>query len=67
MLFKNKKEKPKYNFEKILNAFSKYKKDYSITYEQNGADISVKIESLIKPSKPPKRAPTSLETSKTKA
>ena len=62
-MFKNKK----YQFEKILDAFKKYQKDYCIKLEQNGADISVLIESKIKPSKPPKRTPTSLETSKAKA
>ena len=62
MLFKKKK---RYEFEKILEAFKPYKKDYAIIIEQEDAKISVNIESLIKPSKPPKRACTSLKSGKT--
>lgn len=63
MLFK--KRKRNYKFEEILKAFAPYKKDYAIQIKQNNADIELNIESLIKPSKPPKRTPTSLKTSKT--
>ena len=54
-----------YQFEKILNHFKKYEKNYCITIEQKNDDISVLIESKVKPSKPPKRATTEPKTSKT--
>jgi hypothetical protein len=61
-----KKKIKKYQFEKILDRFKPYKKDYALIYEQENDNISVKIESLIKPSKPPKRATMSLKTSEKK-
>lgn len=50
-----KKKKKKLQFEKILEKFKAYKKDYAIHYTQSSEDYSIEIESLIKPSKPPKR------------
>ena len=54
MLFKRKKKK--LQFEKILDNFKAYKKDYAIKYTQTSEDYTLEIESLIKPSKPPKKA-----------
>lgn len=61
-----KKKIKKYDFEKVLDAFIKYKKDYCIEYTEKDGQQEILIESKIKPSKPSKRQAVSLETSKTK-
>lgn len=53
MLFKKKKKK--LQFEDLLERFKPFKKDYAIKYSQTSEDYSLEIESLIKPSKPPKK------------
>lgn len=61
-----KKKIKKYDFEKVLDAFKKYKADYCIEYTEKDGQQEILIESKIKPSKPSKRQAMSLETSKTK-
>ena len=53
MLFKKKKRK--LQFENLLERFKPFKKDYAIKYTQTSEDYNIQIESLVKPSKPPKR------------
>lgn len=58
------KKKKMMQFEKILERFKPYKKDYAIKYVQTSEDYSIEIESLIKPHKPPK---TNVKEDKTKS
>lgn len=50
-----KKKKKSLQFEKLLERFKPYAKNYALKYTQTSEDYNLQIESLVKPSKPPKR------------